>query len=168
PRLATPACSVVSLSSSRHSTNAKGSSAALLLLLSRPRFVDAQRPAADVFAIELRDGRLGFALVRHLDETETARAARLTIHEDLDGRNFAKRTEGIAKLVFAHAVRQIAYVDIHHRRSHAVASPDEALNQRREIERRRQNSTTGAFLRSIPRYSRFSVFSCAKAEPRRR
>src|SRR5262245_63933597 len=109
------------------------------LLLSGPRFVDAQRPSAEVFAVELCYGRFGFALVRHLDEAEPARASRLAIHEDLDGRNCTKRTEGIAKLVFAHAIGQIAYVDIHHRDSHAVhETPDEALNQRREIERWRQ------------------------------
>ena len=129
------------------------------LLLSGPRFVDAQRASADVFAVELRNGRFRFALVRHLDETETARASRLSIHEDLDGRNFTKCTEGIAKLVFAHAIGQIAYIDIHHRGSHAVHdTPDEALNQRREIERWRQDSTAGAFLRSIPRYSRISGY----------
>src|SRR5688572_5736555 len=111
-------------SSSRRSTSRQRSLAALL---SWPRFVDAQRTPAEIFTVELCNGRFGFALVRHLDEAETARPARLAVHEDLDGRNFTKRTEGIAKLVFAHAIGQIANVDIHHQGSHAVASPDRAL-----------------------------------------
>jgi hypothetical protein len=96
----------------------------LAALFSRPRFVDAQRASADVFTVELRNGRFGFALVRHLDEAEAARAARLAIHEDLDGRNFTKRTESIAKLVFAHAIRQIANVDIHHPALTPLRTPD--------------------------------------------
>src|SRR6185503_13354675 len=129
------------------------------LLLSGPRFVDAQRASADVFAVELRNGRFGFALVRHLDETETARASRLSIHEDLDGRNLAKRTEGIAKLVFAHLVRQISNVDIHHSRLSRRCVPPMRRSTNGVRSSAAENSTAGAFLRSMPRYSRISFDS---------
>src|SRR5688572_14802710 len=139
-------------SSSRRSTSRQRSLAALL---SWPRFVDAQRTPAEIFTVELRNGRFGFARVRHLDEAETARPARLAIHEDLDGRNFTKRTEGIAKLVFAHAIGQIANVDIHHKTLTPLRPP-----MRRSTNGVRlsagQNSTTGALFGSIPRYSRLS------------
>src|SRR5690606_40457848 len=44
--------------------------------LARTSFVDPQRAAAEILAVQLRDRRLGFALIRHLDEPEAAGAAR--------------------------------------------------------------------------------------------
>src|SRR5690606_36843945 len=69
-----------------------------LVPLARACLVDAQRAPADVLAVQLSDGCLRFLLVGHFDEAESARPSRLAIHQDLDGRHFAVRCEGFAKL----------------------------------------------------------------------
>src|SRR5690606_8342653 len=92
-----------------------------LVPLARPCLVDAQGAPADVLAVQLSDCRLRFFLVRHLDETETARSPRLTIHQDLDGGHLAIRCKRIAKLAFAHCIGKIADVNIHKTDSRAVS-----------------------------------------------
>jgi hypothetical protein len=77
------------------------------------RFIDAQRASAHVEAIQRFHCLLCFRL-GHLDETETARAARITIRREGYGFNRAVLCEQIAHLAFCRSKRQVAYVDLSH------------------------------------------------------
>src|SRR5262249_8824629 len=52
-------------------------------------FVDLERPAVELAAVEGRDGRLGIGRARHLHESEPAGLAGLAIGDDLDLAHFA-------------------------------------------------------------------------------
>ncbi len=51
--------------------------------------VDAQVPTVKVSSIQCRNSRLGIRFVLHLDECEAARAASITIHDDIDTAHLA-------------------------------------------------------------------------------
>lgn len=72
-------------------------SARRLAALFGARLVDAQSTATDFFAVELSDGCLALTLIGHLDETETSRTIRLTIHEHFYRRNLAEFGKGVAQ-----------------------------------------------------------------------
>jgi hypothetical protein len=60
---------------------APATTTAAAAVCSRLRFVDGQSTAAEVFAVELFDGRRRAFRRRHFDEAEAARAARVTIFD---------------------------------------------------------------------------------------
>src|SRR5699024_1083844 len=79
----------------------------------RARLVDAQRAALKVLVVHAFDGGACRIVVRHFDETETARASAFPIRDDLGGVHRAECLEGTAKILIITAPRQIAYIDIH-------------------------------------------------------
>src|SRR5277367_5772684 len=64
----------------------------------RTGFIHFQIAAADVFAVERRDGFRCFSVVRHFHETEAARAAGLAIGGDVHTRELAERLEERAEI----------------------------------------------------------------------
>jgi hypothetical protein len=56
------------------------------------RFVHLQVAAAEIFAVERGDGLGGFVVIRHFNESETAGAAGLAVHYDVNARDL---TEGL-------------------------------------------------------------------------
>ena len=73
--------------------------------LSRSSFVYTQGTSADVLTVELTNGCLPFALIRHLHETETSRTTGLSIRKDLYRCHIAMGPKGLSKLVLTHLVR---------------------------------------------------------------
>src|SRR5205085_9276040 len=66
-------------------------------LLARAGLVDRQGAALEHGAVEVLDG--GLAALAHLDEAEAARAARLTVLDDLGARHAAELAERLAEVV---------------------------------------------------------------------
>src|SRR6185437_11100456 len=77
------------------------------------RLVHAQRPAAEILAVQILNGA-GSIGARHLDEREAAGAARVPIGDDADGLHRAVLREQRADLVLAGRKRQIADIDLGH------------------------------------------------------
>src|SRR5581483_5780935 len=67
---------------SRESAAGTGPRAVPAPALARLRLADVDLAAANVAAVQRRDGLVGLARRAHLDEAETARAARLTVRDD--------------------------------------------------------------------------------------
>src|SRR5437016_5234367 len=55
--------------------------------------IDSQSPAFDLLAVERLDGRLGFRVAVHFDESEPFRPAGVTIHDHLCRLHAAMRRE---------------------------------------------------------------------------
>src|ERR1039457_6988232 len=81
----------------------------------RAGFVDAQRPAVQVRAVQRRDRLLAFAIVRHLDKSETSGlpsvAVRANVHASNRPVRFEKRTNG----VFGSPKAEVPNINIFHR-----------------------------------------------------
>src|SRR5690606_26521450 len=87
--------------------------AAARTILTGPRFVDRQSAPPQFIAIHSFDGGLCFVVVRHLHETEAARAPGFTVLDDgglFDGTEFLER---LPQLLFGRSVREITYIDVH-------------------------------------------------------
>ena len=93
-------------------TAAVTTTAATRTILTGTRFVDDERTTLDVSVVHLLD-RFATALVAHLHETETARAARLAVHEHLRRLNVAELTEHVLKVLVRHGPRQVADIQVH-------------------------------------------------------
>ena len=82
--------------------------------------VDAQAAAAELLTVQRLDGGVG-VLRRHLDETEAARLAGLTVGHEADGIDVAVSGEQVAHLVFGGGKGEVADVDRLHN-THSLAS----------------------------------------------
>src|SRR5690606_12914481 len=82
-------------------------------LFARPGFVHRQRTAAERLAVELLDGLLGLAAVRHLDEAEAPRVARKLVLGHGCRLDRAVFLESLAEFRIGGRVWQIANVDVH-------------------------------------------------------
>jgi hypothetical protein len=80
----------------------------------RTRFVDVQAPAAQLAAIECRDGLLGLIVVRHLHERKTPRSARIPVRHDTDAFHCPVDIKKSPYLFFTGAKSQIAYKNLFH------------------------------------------------------
>src|SRR5437016_13056734 len=76
----------------------------------RARFVDGQRTAGEVLAIECLN-RLFGVFVTHRDETKTFRASGIAICNDADGFDGADFLEKTAKFFFRRPKRQIPNIN---------------------------------------------------------
>src|SRR5262245_27794283 len=92
---AAAAATTAAATAAAEATAATAAAAATRALL---RLVDVQRPAAQLAPVQLRDGLLGLLVGAHLDEGKAARAARLTVGDDLGVRDGAELPEGVAQL----------------------------------------------------------------------
>src|SRR4051794_39837861 len=88
-------------------TAAAATEAALFLRL---RFVDLKSAAAILLAVESGNGRFGFLLIGHLNESETLRAARIAIHDDLSAVHGAMRREKCRKTFIRHVIAEVTNV----------------------------------------------------------
>src|SRR5919107_1616013 len=79
-------------------------------ILAGPRLVDRQVAAAELLAVELRDGRLALFARRHLDEAEAARAARVAILDDRGRLDVAGLREQVAEVFARSLERKVADV----------------------------------------------------------
>jgi hypothetical protein len=80
----------------------------------RASFVDFQIAAADVFAVQGRDGFGCFGIVGHFDETETAGPAGLAIGGDVHAGELAERLEKSAQILCGGLKAHIADKEILH------------------------------------------------------
>src|SRR3954468_17942517 len=79
----------------------------------RLRFVDLQRLAVDVAAIERGDGGAGLIVVTEVDEAETLRLSRLALDGDI-GRDQRTEWDGqIVELRIGHLLGEITHVEFH-------------------------------------------------------
>src|SRR5690606_14179338 len=78
-------------------------------------FVDAQRATIHREAVERLDGARGISL-RHFDETETAGAAGFPVSGQRDGLDRAVLREQRTHLSFVGRERQVAYIDLRHKK----------------------------------------------------
>src|SRR5215471_9960965 len=77
-------------------------------------FVDVEGAAIEVLAVEGVDGVVGFRVVRHFDECESARLTRIAIPDDVDIVHAAVRLERRTKSVFGGPEAEITDKDIFH------------------------------------------------------
>src|SRR4051812_32037263 len=77
------------------------------------RFVDAQRPAVHLVAVESLDRGLRLART-HLNETETTGLARLAVVDQLYGINLAMALEEHLDVLLGYLEGQVAHVDRRH------------------------------------------------------
>src|SRR5205085_12504296 len=68
-----------------------------------PRLVNGQRATAELFAVELLDGRCRSFGRRHLDEAEAARATRVAVFDDRRVLDLSGLREHLAQLVAGRA-----------------------------------------------------------------
>ena len=90
---------------------ATAATAALRTVFTRTRFVDLDGATVHVLAMEFADGCIGFLIGGESDETETARAAGLTIDGNHDVGHGATLTEGVAQRVFGGAEGEIPHIE---------------------------------------------------------
>src|SRR5262245_61270908 len=89
-------------------------------LVTAARFVDLQRPALELFAVELFDRLRRVRFVRHLDEPEAARLPGQAIFDDRDGVWRSDAREVFAQLVLCRSERQVPHVQL---ASHRMLPP---------------------------------------------
>jgi hypothetical protein len=75
-------------------------------------FVDGQRSAVHLFAVERRDGRLRFRVRPHLHEAEPFGTARVAVHDHLRRLHGAVRFEHRLQVTVGHAVGQVPHVQL--------------------------------------------------------
>src|SRR5271170_148964 len=80
----------------------------------RTGFIHFQIAAADVFAVERRDGFRCFSVIRHFHESEAARAAGLAIGGDVHTRELAERLEERAEIFRGGLKAHVANKEILH------------------------------------------------------
>src|SRR5262249_48971836 len=86
---------------------------ASLSVLAGLGLTDGQRPSAMRHAVEVRDGLLGFRLVRHLDKAKASRAPGVAIGNDLDALHRAIGFEQLRNVRFGGLPEQIADKKVH-------------------------------------------------------
>jgi hypothetical protein len=72
------------------------------------RFVDVQRAAAKLFAVQSRNGFLGFGSIRHFYECKSSGPSGVTIGDQADLIDFAVRLKQRAQFRFRGAVGEVA------------------------------------------------------------
>lgn len=74
-------------------------------------FVNLNVTAVEVFSVHARDGSGAFVSFAESDEGETTRAARLTIHSDINIGDVAELAEGVTEAVFGGVERKITNIE---------------------------------------------------------
>jgi hypothetical protein len=100
-------------STAASATAVTAAAAAAAAGLARLSFAYAQRTTFEVFAIERINRGLAFGRVGHGDETESATAAGLTIHDNLGTGDRAMGCEHIGQAFVVDRPRQVADVEFH-------------------------------------------------------
>jgi len=83
-------------------------------ILARTRFIDLDRAAGDAGVVQLRDRRIGFLGIGHLDEPETAGPPGELIHDHARGRNRPERGKGRPEILIGCLIREITNEYIHY------------------------------------------------------
>jgi len=96
-------------------------------LLARPRFIDRQIPPFEFLTIQFFNRMIRFRIVLHLDETKTARPARLPIHDHLGTGHLAKLFEEIVQIVLIGIPHQIANVNVLRHSARDLSVPETRL-----------------------------------------
>jgi uncharacterized cupredoxin-like copper-binding protein len=108
---ASAAATITATATAATATIAAAATAALRTVFTRTRFVDLDGATVHVLAMEFADGCIGFLIGGESDETETARAAGLTIDGNHDVGHGATLTEGVAQRVFGGAEGEIPHIE---------------------------------------------------------
>ena len=110
--------------------------------------VDVDGPAVKVGLVESLDGLVAIVIV-HFDETETAGAAGVAIHNDVGRRDVAVLGEHFDEIVITNAPRKIAYKELHGNN----LEPEQSQGQKNRVsacDARNRYSGHMAALRSLP------------------
>jgi hypothetical protein len=78
------------------------------------RFIDVQRAATQVAAIQLSDRAIRFRVAAHLDESESLRLPGVAIRDDADALDRAVRLEHGPDCVFGRSEAEISYKNVFH------------------------------------------------------
>jgi hypothetical protein len=84
------------------------------------RLIDGESASAEFLAIKLSNGLGGRVVVRHFNEPEAARLARVAVCHDPHLLHFAESTEQIPEFVFSGGKRKVAYEKVLHLFPHRV------------------------------------------------
>jgi hypothetical protein len=103
---AATAATTTAAATATKTTTTTAATAALALL----SFIDAQRAAVELRAVELRDGSTRLLVSPHRHESKATRLARLAVLDDVDVRDFAALGECVAQRLRRRLKGQIAYV----------------------------------------------------------
>ena len=114
---ATTASAVASATAVSAATVAAAITAAAIATLSasflaRTRFVDGERTIVVIGVVERFDRPLGFLIVFHFDEAETARASSVAVGDDLGAGYFPEFAEQIDEVVGRDPPNQVADIDV--------------------------------------------------------
>lgn len=74
----------------------------------RACLVDGERPSTSVSAIKGENGGIGFTIVLHFDESETARASGVAVGDNSRTINYSVRFEPLAQIGFRGAKRKVS------------------------------------------------------------
>ena len=110
--------------------------------------IDVDGPAVKVGLIESLDGLVAI-VIAHLDETETAGAASIAIHNDVGRRDVAVLGEHFDEIVITNAPRKITYKELHGNN----LEPEQSQGQKNRVsacDARNLDSGHMAALRSLP------------------
>jgi len=106
--VATTACAATT----RATAATVGAAEAARTLFARTGFIDDDGPTGHRLAVHALDRGLRLGIRTHLDEAEALRAARVTVHHHLGGRDGPKLGESLLEFIVTHTVGQIAYVQL--------------------------------------------------------
>jgi hypothetical protein len=104
---ATTAATTTAAATATKTTTTTAAATAALALFS---FIDAQRAAVELRAVELRDGSTRLLVSPHRHESKATRLARLAVLNDVDVRDLAALGECVAQRLRRRLKGQIAYV----------------------------------------------------------
>src|SRR3569623_2912481 len=114
------------------------------------RFIDAQRPTIEVFAVQGGDRVVGGGII-HLDEGKTTRSAGLAIGNHLYGVHGAIRTEQITLFVFIAIERQVAYINgLHNQKSLSRKTVPWSCRGRRQTSKPNTNPRRRRYAFALP------------------
>jgi hypothetical protein len=105
---------IVVPATSAAAATAEPASTAARTVCFRPRFIHGQGTPAIGVSIESGDCRFGFVVIRHLDESKSARTPCVAISHHCYAFDCSIRLEELTEVSFGRAEREISYEDFLH------------------------------------------------------
>ena len=114
PAAAAAATTAAFTPSAAAATVAAASAAAATAGRFGPGFVHVQRSAVELGSVQLRNRVLGVALLRHFDESETTRLARIAVRHDVYAFHVAKLRKGSMQIFLRRLIAEITDKNVAH------------------------------------------------------
>ena len=93
---------------------ATATATAAATIFARAGFIDRQGTAVELLAIHRFDRSLGFLIVRHFDEAETLRSARITVRHDAHAIHGSVRLEQRTQVTLGRTEGEISNKNVSH------------------------------------------------------